>query len=59
MTDAHREEFRREVGRQWGIDEHGQILNLPPKTFVESLLPLLKARLDQKRGRGGLRPNTK
>jgi glycosyltransferase involved in cell wall biosynthesis len=52
MSNTHREEFRREVRRQWGIDEHGQILNLSPTTFGESLLPLLKARLDQKKGLG-------
>jgi glycosyltransferase involved in cell wall biosynthesis len=59
MSDLQREEFRRVAGVQWGIDERGQILNVPPKTFFDSLLPVLKTRLDQQRGRGIPRPNTK
>jgi hypothetical protein len=49
MTETQREEFRGNVRLFWGIDEQGEILNLPPTAFFESLLPVLKARLDEKR----------
>jgi glycosyltransferase involved in cell wall biosynthesis len=51
MTEAQREEFRSNARRFWGIDEHGQILDLPPTAFFESLHPVLKAWLDQQRRR--------
>jgi glycosyltransferase involved in cell wall biosynthesis len=51
MTAAQKEEFRSGVRTWWGIDENGEILDLPRNAFYESLLPILKARLDkQKRG---------
>jgi glycosyltransferase involved in cell wall biosynthesis len=49
MTEAQREEFRGNVRLFWGIDEQGEILDLPATAFFESLLPVLKARLDEKR----------
>lgn len=51
MTETQRQEFRANVRLFWGIDEQGEILDLPPTAFFESLLPILKARLDQRRGR--------
>jgi glycosyltransferase involved in cell wall biosynthesis len=49
MTEALREEFRTNVRFFWGIDEQGKILDDHPATIFEPLLPLLKARLDEKR----------
>jgi glycosyltransferase involved in cell wall biosynthesis len=49
MTETQREEFRRTVRWQWGIDEIGRVLDLPPSISFESLLPMLKKRLDQQR----------
>ena len=49
MTEEQRNEFRSNVRRFWGIDEHGNKLNLTPKVYADSLLPTLKAWLDQKR----------
>ena len=49
MTEAQREEFRINVRQFWGIDEHGKSLNLSPKAYADSLLPRLKAWLDQHR----------
>jgi hypothetical protein len=49
MTEAQREEFRANVRFFWGIDEHGGILDDQPATIFEPLLPVLKARLDEKR----------
>jgi glycosyltransferase involved in cell wall biosynthesis len=49
MTEAQREEFRANVRFFWGIDERGEILEDHPATIFEPLLPLLKARLDEKR----------
>jgi glycosyltransferase involved in cell wall biosynthesis len=43
--------FRSGVRAWWGVDENGEILDLPPTAFYESLLPTLKARLDQQRRR--------
>jgi glycosyltransferase involved in cell wall biosynthesis len=51
MTEAQREAFRDNVRLFWGIDEQGEILDLPPSAFFQSLLPILKARLDQQRRR--------
>lgn len=51
MTETQREEFCSNVHRFWGLDERGLVLDLPPATFFEPLLPILKARLDQRRGR--------
>jgi glycosyltransferase involved in cell wall biosynthesis len=51
MTAAQKEEFRSGARAWWGIDEKGDILDLPRSAFYESLLPVIKARLDQqKRG---------
>lgn len=49
MTEEQRSEFRTNARRFWGIDEHGNNLNLMPKAYAASLLPTLKAWLDQKR----------
>ena len=49
MTEAQREEFRTNVRFFWGIDERGEILDDDPATIFEPLLPVLKARLDEKR----------
>jgi GT2 family glycosyltransferase len=49
MSEAQRDEFASNVGRFWGIDEHGRILNIPPTRFVESLLPVLKNWLERRR----------
>ena len=51
MSAVQREEFCRNVRRFWSIDEGGRLLDLPPSAFFEPLLPLLKARLDQRRRR--------
>ena len=51
MSETQRKEFCNNVRRFWGIDERGRVLDLPPTTFFEPLLPVLKARLDQRRGR--------
>jgi hypothetical protein len=51
MTDAQREEFRSGMRNWWGIDEQGQVLDLPRNAFYESLLPMIKARLDRQKGR--------
>ena len=49
MTEEQRNEFRNNVQRFWGIDEHGNNLNFTPKAYADSLLPTLKAWLDQQR----------
>ena len=49
MSESQRDEFASNVGRFWGIDEHGRILNIPPTGFVESLLPALKNWLERRR----------
>lgn len=49
MTEAQREEFRGNVRFFWGIDERGEITDGHPATIFEPLLPVLKARLDEKR----------
>jgi len=49
MTEVQREEFRGNLRRFWGIDEYGNILNLPLRPVSDSLLPTLKAWLDQQR----------
>jgi glycosyltransferase involved in cell wall biosynthesis len=49
MTEAQREQFRSNVRRFWGIDEHGQNLDLPLMSVSDSLLPALKAWLNQQR----------
>ncbi len=49
MTEAQRGEFRANVRFFWGIDEQGEILDGQPASMYEPLLPLLKARLDEKR----------
>jgi glycosyltransferase involved in cell wall biosynthesis len=51
MSETQREQFRHNVRDYWGIDEQGQTLNLPQSAFYESLIPMLKARLDQQRHR--------
>jgi glycosyltransferase involved in cell wall biosynthesis len=52
MTEAQLEEFRANARFFWGIDERGEILDDHPATLCEPLLPLLKARLDEKRRQG-------
>ena len=49
MTEAQRKEFRANVRFFWGIDEQGKILDDHPAIIFEPLLPVLKARLDEKR----------
>lgn len=49
MSNAQREEFASNVRRLWGMDEHGELLEIPPGAFVESLLPVLKDWLDRRR----------
>jgi glycosyltransferase involved in cell wall biosynthesis len=49
MTDAQRQQFRDMARRFFGIDERGQVLDVPRSAFFEPLFPLLKARLDQRR----------
>ncbi len=49
MSEAQREEFRSNARRFWGIDEHGQNLDLPLMSLSDSLLPALKAWLNQQR----------
>jgi glycosyltransferase involved in cell wall biosynthesis len=49
MTPAQREEFRSVARTWWGIDERGEILELPRGAFYDALLPMLKARLDKQR----------
>ena len=49
MTEVQREEFRRNVRFFWGMDERGEIVDSRPATIFEPLLPLLKARLNEKR----------
>ena len=51
MTAAQRENFRSNVRFFWGMDERGEISEDHPATIFEPLLPLLKARLDEKRRR--------
>jgi glycosyltransferase involved in cell wall biosynthesis len=54
MTPAQRSEFRANVGVFWGLDEQGRPLDAgdrPQRAWFDSLLPLVKARLDNKRGR--------
>jgi glycosyltransferase involved in cell wall biosynthesis len=51
MTEEQREQFRNNARRFWGIDEQGHMLNLPPGTFFDPLLQILKARLDHQRRR--------
>ena len=53
MTALQRQQFRDMARRFFGVDERGQILDVPRSEFFEPLFPLLKARLDQQRGRGG------
>ena len=52
MTTLQRQQFRAMARRFFGVDERGQILDVPRSEFFEPLFPLLKARLDQQRGRG-------
>jgi glycosyltransferase involved in cell wall biosynthesis len=49
MTETQRKAFRENVRFFWGIDEAGEIVHSPPAPIFEPLLPLLKARLDEKR----------
>jgi len=51
MTEKQREQFRSNVQRFWGIDESGNRLNVTTKASAISLLPALKAWLDQQRVR--------
>ncbi len=51
MTEGQRQQFRDMARRFFSIDERGQILDVPRSAFFEPLFPLLKARLDQQRGR--------
>jgi glycosyltransferase involved in cell wall biosynthesis len=54
MTAAQQEEFRNNVGLFWGIDESGQKIDRPSTSLFNSLLPTLKAKLDNQRKRSGL-----
>jgi glycosyltransferase involved in cell wall biosynthesis len=49
MTEEQREAFRKNVRFFWGMDERGEIMDVHPPTIFEPLLPVLKARLDEKR----------
>ena len=51
MSDSQRQQFREMTRRFFGVDERGQVLNVPRSEFFDPLFPLLKARLDQQRGR--------
>jgi len=51
MTDEQRKQYRDMARRFFSIDERGQILDVPRREFFDPLFPLLKARLDQRRGR--------
>jgi hypothetical protein len=51
MSPAQRQQFRDMARRFFGIDERGQILDVPRSAFFEPLFPLLKGRLDQERRR--------
>ena len=54
MSDAQREEFASNVCRLWGMDEHGQLVNIPARTFFDPFFPVLKDWLDRRRrGAGG------
>jgi len=50
MTDEQRQQYRNMARRFFSIDERGQILDVPRSEFFDPLFPLLKARLDQRRG---------
>ena len=49
MTEVQREAYCENVRFFWGINEAGDIVESRPATLFEPLLPLLKARLDEKR----------
>ena len=51
MTEAQRQQYRDMARRFFSVDERGQILDVPRSAFFDPLFPLLKARLDQQRGR--------
>src|SRR5262245_21280170 len=51
MNSAQRQQFRDMARRFFGIDERGQILDLPRSAFFEPLFPFLKARLHQQHRR--------
>jgi glycosyltransferase involved in cell wall biosynthesis len=51
MSETQRQQFRTNVRHYWGIDEQGHILNLSQTARCESLMPMLKTRLDQQRHR--------
>jgi glycosyltransferase involved in cell wall biosynthesis len=53
MTRTQQEEFRSNARFFWGINERGEIIEDHRATIFEPLLPLLKARLDAKRGQMG------
>jgi glycosyltransferase involved in cell wall biosynthesis len=49
MTEAQRDEFRRNVRFFWALDERGEVLGRQPAKTPEPLLPILKGWLDAKR----------
>ncbi len=51
MTEAQRQQYRDMARRFFSVDERGRILDVPRSEFFDPLFPLLKARLDQQRGR--------
>jgi glycosyltransferase involved in cell wall biosynthesis len=51
MSEIQRREFRTNIREYWGIDEQGANMNLCQKARFESVIPILKARLDQQRHR--------
>ena len=53
MSDAQRREFARNVRRFWGMDEHGQLLQISPGASGDFLLPVFKDWLDRRRRGAG------
>jgi glycosyltransferase involved in cell wall biosynthesis len=51
MSETQRQQFRTNIRDYWGINEQGHILNLSQTARCESLILMLKARLDQQRHR--------
>jgi glycosyltransferase involved in cell wall biosynthesis len=51
MNETQRQQYRDMARRFFSVDERGQILDVARSEFFDPLFPLLKARLDQQRGR--------